>query len=299
MKTRNFYKLNIILLLFLCVFYPVKSFSAPAPIATNPCDSNYYATLSARAWLEAQREITQNQNLILKPDSVFEYTCFDLFLRELADHAANMLSETGSYGSPLSTTSMDTALQNLIGTSLIQYVNLNFETPGYDLLGGHPAATGIDHVPSAITGGTYSCNIMNRVWMAAKCINFVTNSATDGFYTFQEYTTGLDKRHLPSACTPVTAAFATNLTTALGVGPWVQDPVQTYYANTAPPTTCTGTCSCSGTPVPTGIYVYKSGETPYQEHICLQAGCRYHGGGTLYVDSGGTAHTAAAGCYGR
>src|SRR5437016_4882806 len=45
---------------------------------TTPCDPEYMDALEARAYLEAQREVAQNQNYILKPDSVLEYTCFDL-----------------------------------------------------------------------------------------------------------------------------------------------------------------------------------------------------------------------------
>jgi len=246
-------------------------------IADTPCDSLYYETLSSRAWLEAQREVTQNQNIILKPDSVFEYTCFDRFLNELAEHATQMLSESGSYGTPLSTTAMDNALERLVGESLRAYVTTNFEN--FDLLGGHPAGVGIDHTPGStppagpITGGAYTCDIMNRVWQAAKCINFITNSTTDGFYTFQEYVTdAVDKRRLPLiGCGPINTTWVENVTVGLGTGPWSNDPLVTYLDRTTPD------AGCSGTPIPTGINVSRPGGTPtsYPEKICLQPGCRY------------------------
>lgn len=244
--------------------------SAPA-IADTPCDDMYYESLSARAWLEAQREITQNQNLILKPDSVLEYTCFDLFLRELAQHAENMLSETHLFNQPLSPTSMDEALDALIGTSLTAYINANFEQPGYDLLGGHPAGTGIDHTPSAITGGAYSCDIMARVWQAAKCINFITNPLEDGFYTFQEYANSEDKRYLIQRCPSVASLYTANLNAALNSPPWTDDPAQTYLDRIDP-----SRCTLS-TPIPTGVTVTRPvlNPTTYEEHICLPPGCRY------------------------
>ncbi|MCB1784215.1 MAG: hypothetical protein KDI13_09490 [Alphaproteobacteria bacterium] len=256
-------------------FLPQIVTAATPPIASSPCDPLYYKSLSARAWLEAEREITQNQNLILKPDSVLEYTCFDLFLRELATHASNMLSETSLYGSPMSNTSMDNALDDLVGDSLINYINANFEqtaSGSYDLLGGHTAGMGIDHTPTAITGGAYSCDIMRRVWQAAKCINFISDPFEDGFYTFQEYASANDKRHLPDRCTAIGGTWSTNLTTAINSPPWTDDPVKTYLNNLNP-----SLCAAS-TPIPTGIKVNRPVLTPttYDEKICIPPGCRYN-----------------------
>ncbi len=297
---------NLCFFLFLAVFLTpsLGGLKAASIIADTPCDNLYYETLSSRAWLEAQREITQNQNLILKPDSVFEYTCFDLLLSELADHASSLLSETTSFGSGLGTNSMDQALQLLIGNSLIAYINNNYgskDTLGlsYNLLGGHPAAVGIAHAPRTIRGSnSYSCDIMARVWQAAKCINFASNEDTDGFYSFENYALSLDKRILPSLCLPATTAWNTNLATALTSGPWTNDPVQTYFSMTNAQNCSGGTCACTGDPIPTGLMVTRSGypgANSYAEHVCLQPGCRYHPGGAL--NSGGS--TASAGCYGR
>lgn len=52
--------------------------------ADEPCDPAYDRSLKAIGWLHGQREITQNQNLIFKPDSVFEYTCFKKLIDVLA-----------------------------------------------------------------------------------------------------------------------------------------------------------------------------------------------------------------------
>lgn len=246
---------------------------AASGIPDSPCDPKYYESLSARAWLEAEREITQNQNLILKPDSVLEYTCFDLFLRELAQHAQNMFSETSS----LCCTSMDNALDDLIGDSLINYINANYElkTSGgsYDLLGGHPAGMGIDHTPSHITGGAYSCSIMRRVWQAAKCINMISNPMHDGFYTFEEYKSAPfgDNRYLPEACPSVAGTFSANLGVALQSPPWADDPVDTFLDRIHP-----SACAIS-TPIPTGIVVNRPAVAPkiYNEHVCITPGCRY------------------------
>ncbi len=72
-----------------------EGYAASVPITTpaifgsgrNTCDPEFWDVLKDRAWMEAQREVTQNQNLIPRPDSVLEMTCFDSFLDELGSHA--------------------------------------------------------------------------------------------------------------------------------------------------------------------------------------------------------------------
>lgn len=256
------------------LFVQTAEAGAPPAIASTPCDSLYYQTLSARAWLEAQREITQNQNLILKPDSVLEYTCFDMFLEELADHADEMFSETSQFGSPLSTTSMDNALERLVGTSLRNFVTTNFGY--YDMLGGHAAGQTITHtMANPINGGTYTCDMMTRVWQAAKCINFASNPAEDGFYTFQQYSTQPDKRYLPTRCAGPLAAWNANLTTALNTPPWAPDPMQTYLPFIDPNNCVVG--NANNIAIPTGVVVNRTSVAPttYNEHVCIIPGCRY------------------------
>lgn len=283
-------KKSFLILPMLCLAFSLFSNTsafAVSVIADTPCDALYYESLSSRAWLEAQREITQNQNLILKPDSVFEYTCFNRLVSELAAHGTS-----GMMGGP----PLQGALSSVVGASLSSYISNNYSVG--NLLGGHPAAAGVDHNETTIsTGLAYTCDIMDRVWKAAKCINFISTPLSDGFFTFQEYTTHvLDKRPLPSACMPITTNWTANLATALTTGPWTNDPVQTYFAETEPQATCAGNCPCDGDPIPTGITVIRPELTPlsYEEHICLQPGCRYHPGGSLTASV-----TAPAGCYGR
>ena len=53
----------------------------------NTCDPEFFDVMSNRAWLEAQREITQNANLITKPDSVLSLSCFNQFLNTASSYA--------------------------------------------------------------------------------------------------------------------------------------------------------------------------------------------------------------------
>ena len=90
LKKAGFYKdLGLKVGIFLCVAVMAFSVSLSAyaqPV--SPCDPQYMDALEARAWLEAEREISQNKNLIYKPDSVLEYTCFAGFLNEAASNFA-------------------------------------------------------------------------------------------------------------------------------------------------------------------------------------------------------------------
>ena len=249
--------------------------SFAADIADTPCDSAYFDSLEARAWLEAQREITQNQNLIFKADSVLEYTCFDKFANVLARDALSMFSETQRWGLVLDSTHMDNALQALVGQTLIDYIDANF---GHEFLGKRwdfitPKPTGdSDYTPKKIEGGSYKCDIMDRVWKEAKCMDFIEYETKDGFFTFQQYIDDEDKRFFPEKCNE-DDRWAGMLETALTVPPWVDDPVFTHLDRL-------DNINCGKQdfpPIPTGITVRRPITTPkeFEEKICLQIGCHY------------------------
>ncbi|MCD8566610.1 MAG: hypothetical protein LRY36_01590 [Alphaproteobacteria bacterium] len=243
--------------------------SSSSDIAETPCDDEYMKSLESRAWLEAQREITQNQNLIYKPDSVLAYTCFDKF----ANVTANMqswqgFSESNRWGNVITplTTAMDQALQPLVGSSLLSYLNTNFNN-AY-LSGRGPSS----YKSGSISGGSYSCSEMNKVWELAKCYNFQT-LPQDGFFTFEEHSKD-DKRKLPQACTNPSEAWTKQIQ-ASGLEPdtapsWPFDKVEVYYDKLKPEN-----CS-SSTPLPTGVTVTSN--TPglpasWDEKICIIPGC--------------------------
>lgn len=87
----------------------------------NTCDPAFYDVLSDRAWMEAQREITQNQNIITRPDSVLSMSCFDQFLDQQAWYADNFFpgdpqNSAGGFGNifnDLLTTLPDRILSNV------------------------------------------------------------------------------------------------------------------------------------------------------------------------------------------
>lgn len=62
-------------------------FSAIGAEERNTCDMEFMEVLKNKAWMEGQREISQNQNLISRPDSVLTLSCFNKHLDQLAGYA--------------------------------------------------------------------------------------------------------------------------------------------------------------------------------------------------------------------
>lgn len=258
--------------------------------------------LEARAWLEAQREISMNQNLILKPDSVLEYSCFESFL----DHVAgqNLFSEMGCCGAQgLGPNSMDQALTNAVADALDTYISLNF---GHKLMGGRSsildgqgAAPLIDGV---VSGGSYSCDLMQRVWDEAKCTDFFEQSNHDGFFDFA-WLYNKDPRTLNlnspwsasnSCASPVSKIEAdvafnnrSNLYVLPTENPWpsdvvpyIDDPIKPRFDLLLPHGATNpsgGTVDCTTVkPIPTGVCVRRGGNVAeYPDAVCPNPGCHY------------------------
>lgn len=168
----------------------------------SSCDAQYMDALEAKAWLHAQRRITQNKNLILRPDSVLEYSCFDQFLGYIAANPdARRFSENRPaypLWNPVITAvnefSLDIALIETIYIPLITYLQQNFQ---HTYLGGRT-----EPVPGAPPPwGEYNCTAMQYVWSLARCRDYIdefeeTLGAFDGFYDFPWYTAN-DPRVFP------------------------------------------------------------------------------------------------------
>ncbi|MCK6418501.1 MAG: hypothetical protein L6Q57_06135 [Alphaproteobacteria bacterium] len=247
---------------FVTLLAGMAAIAGPALAQTAAtCDPNYYETLKSRAWLEAQREVTQNQNLIAKPDSVLEYTCFDQSMNVLALNANLMFSGSTRWGPVLPPTSMAVALEGLVGSALQTYQTGNFS---HSFLGGRSS---IDHQFKSIAGGAYNCAVMNAVWMQAKCAGFIEKPDTDGFYTFTHYRDNPDKRQLPFPC-PGEARWTPEIQNVETHPGWKQDQVQTFLSQM-------DYKSCaSAKAIPTGIRVMGE-EGEYDEKVCIAPGCHY------------------------
>lgn len=277
----------------------IAAFAQAAP--TTPCDPQFMQAMEARAWLEAQREITQNENLIVKPDSVLEYSCFIGFLNKAAANFQvnginRPFSETDAWQTiGFDTTTTDQSLTQTVALALAAYIDGNFP---HQFLGGRltiPAPKPNGMTMAAVTGGAYTCDVMAQVWEQARCQNFNAITGQDGFRDFLWYSQN-DPRVLPTQLTSCKAMAGSSNLPALytldlneayngnqnmfvlpaGVDGdpdntrYAIDNVQSYFNLILPD-------ACSPAYIPTGVRIFRNGaSTP--DGICPNPGCALTGG---------------------
>lgn len=251
---------------------------AQPALADTTCMPEVMSVIEARGQLEAEREIIQNQNLIAKPDSVLEYSCFEQHMTLAADITGQMFTERewqfGINDAFIDPYTLDRGIYNVVYEALVSYLRDNY---WHQYLGDRSELPSLSMTPG------FSCYAMAYVWNRAKCSNFISpRGAQDGFYTFAEYRDMEDPRNLPEPITcevwpewaaeitdsermsaPITgAATLTAMQDDLIVFPEIFDPDD-----------------CAASPaIPTGIYVPPlAGEPGYEEHMCVAPGCYYNG----------------------
>lgn len=154
--------LGFLIIPFLCAPTMVYAQSAA-------CDPEFEKTIEANAWMEAQREIEVAERLILKPDSVLEYTCFGT--------QVDALAANGRFGLDLSG-----ALNGVVKASLTEYDKNGFQ---YKYAGGTHKDSG-------------TCISMAKIWEFLKCVDF----DEELFLTFDELAKD-DIRTVPMKCTNI------------------------------------------------------------------------------------------------
>ncbi|PZQ44618.1 MAG: hypothetical protein DI551_09715, partial [Micavibrio aeruginosavorus] len=305
--------------------------AASGAIAQQTCDTQVWQTMEARARLETEREIMQNQNLIFKADSILNYTCFDSFAAHASANIGVLFTHTTYFGGAEiipwgEPWGVDFAMDNVVYKSMDPYLTGNFDrgqaaTVG-SYLGGRGQHLGLaapEINPVGSRGRTYACNVMNEVWRAAKCMNFlhVQQFNLDGFFPFINlapteggtavagYETHNDIRQFPTPCansTPITGSTWLDMfrrsrnETAFGTG----DPLYAYHVPLNVAFTQIreklepGAC---GPAILTGVQVIRGvGSTgdKYDDGVCTNPGCVFQKGGTCAAPAGGTVAGAAA-----
>lgn len=250
--------------------------SAPVVPAEIPdsCDPDYMDVLNARSYLEGKREYEQAQRIILKPDSVLEYSCLHIDIDVLGNWGATF-SENGIVraGNPpqfdgginIFGGNLDNAL------SLVVYESLQGFVDSFDHIYGGGTFT---LIPSAGSG----CNPMNIVWFASKCANFdpnwwvdYNNLALADVRTLPEPCAflGLDTDRSTNISAALAAAYPVPATPAASGG---MDLLDAFITET------TGACSGPGnTPVPTGVTVTLNDGTNVSGAVCVIPKCHYNG----------------------
>lgn len=266
---------------------------------TSACDPQYMDALESRAWLEAQREITQNANIISKPDSVLQYSCFSVFM--------------GAAGRALSSYSGGDA-SAFAQTIMSMYLQDNFSHP---FLGGRSSLIMAD-----VLIDNQRCDAMRAVWQEAKCMNMnsllnsgpIQNLGFLGFPFMKNLSFQGDfdlTRPYPltwntaSVCSSLGGELSKTYGNAMNqafngqedfytfpanqekngalydsptLQPYVTDAYNPYMEQILPKgyNTGSGTISCAA-PIYTGITVERVGFSPssYPDAVCPNPGCHY------------------------
>lgn len=272
MCERSFFLLPLISALLLCFVPNLASAQHPGggssitpvpTVADSACDPDYYDTLESRAWLEAQREITQNQNLILKPDSVLQYTCFDKHLGSMKNAATTMFTQ----GSNL----------NDVGQVAHDYVEANFTDVHTQQLGDRSNES--NFLVANSVAQAYSCDEMAKIWQNARCMNFIDEPSSDGFFTLEEYAGFSQDVRFNSTVSPYCAVSSQWQPELDALEPantaWEEDDVKTFLDEIDPEHPSAPNCGSSAS-FSTGIYVYSTHNAgTYFERSCLVLGCVY------------------------
>lgn len=264
---------SIFLSFLAAAVFAVALAAVPAPArAQDPlCDVALYDQMAQRARLQGQRETVTVENLIYKPDSVMEYTCFTRFVEHIPNNLRyasaaffEPIEPDGENHHPRYEVSFDFPAEPLMTVARAPAEQWMFGNFGHNYLGGRVTDT-----PATATPGTnYTCDAMSVIWELAKCQQFAPEDPEDGFYGLQAFTTIDEIRRLPTACT---AAFTADIGTIPALP---ADPVTTNAL--AVVTEC-------GEPIPTGqvINIPRAEGEPasrpaiYEEHICPNPTCTY------------------------
>lgn len=281
---------------FLLIFSVLSTPLRAEVIPGSSCDVDVYKVLSDRAWMEGQREMEIAQKLILKPDSVLEYSCFSQRRNELRQYGMVWSRTPGiTIGSVLETAAVmigaaavmqfilgdSTGFDNIIsdlGNSVIGAIVSNLGGDPLQLLIDNPLPNYLsENFYHSLGGGAYDggavpvCGSMAAIWDFLKCSNF----EEDYFISFDELSTN-DFRSLPRQCSSA-ARNQKWLATIVAAAPQATAPAQPggMDALQLRNDTTLDVVDCSAAPVDTGVMVIEGTATPYPEKVCVAPGCWY------------------------
>ena len=241
--------------------------------AQQACDPQFMDAIEARGFAEASRENAQNQNLIFKPDGVFEYSCFRNHA-PLPQRNARQLFRESSLTYPTT-------------NAVQQYTYTNF---GDIYLNGRYT----DPDPPLTAPPADMCNAIAAIWEISRCMNFYNREDLEGFFDLSHYTAN-DPRQLPPALGACPALPYGSLNMALDIaynynrdvwisGPYarndedyISDPVDTFVGDAASVDMYTaGECE-DAVAIPTGMVVtdYNAPVDSFLEHTCSNPACVY------------------------
>ena len=274
----------------------------------DACDADFMNQIYARSYLEANRDVMISELLIAKPDSVLEYSCFDQQVKNTAEIAGPIFSESPLWSSSgggayttvsnpgdsditinvfMGDTKLDQSLNQVVMASLDNFASENF---AHEFL-NNTSGDGGDITAATVAAAGTACAHMDAVYDLVRCENI--NPATF-FMTFAEIAANDPRDTLTGglqcgATNPITTAGINVANNNAGTYSF-NDPITTYYDNYV--WRASGSFSCSD-PIPTGLIVTQetfnysptgvvtSGTTrEFASYMCPNPGC-YYDPGTL------------------
>ena len=218
------------------------------------------------------------QRIILKADSVLEYSCFHIDVDHLGNQGARF-SENGLVQAAGNPAEFDGGI-NIYGGNLDNALALVVEAPLVQFLSSFSHLYGggtFTIIPPAAAG----CNPMNIVFYASKCENF----DPEWWVRFEDLASD-DIRILPEPCTGYDDGRTTLISAAIGSG-------SSYPGGAAYPSPGAsggidsitpyidemgGACSGAGNdPIRTGVTAKYSDGSTQQDAICVKPGCYFNG----------------------
>lgn len=239
----------------------------PSYAADVACDPQFMDAIEARGFAEAARENAQNQNLIFKPDGVFEYSCFRNHITAVQTNA-DLLFRSTSLSKPTT-------------LPVEQYVYSNFGDVFLNSRYTEPD-------PPLPAPPADMCNAIASVWEISRCINFYNREDLDGFFDLTHYTTK-DPRTLPpklGACSALPYASVNmaidiaynKRTPAWTMPPYLRDD-KDYIADPVDDLDEMYEAGVCGSAIPTGMMVEdpnsSNGNEPFPEKTCSNPACVY------------------------
>ena len=271
----------------------------------DSCDADFMNQIYTRSYLEANRDVMISELLVTKPDSVLEYSCFDQQVKNTAEIAGPLFSESnlwlGSAGGAYSDvanpggsnitlnvfmgdTRLDLSLNQVVMASLDAFADKNF---AHDFLNGN-AGIGGDTIEATVAAAGTACTAMNDVYELARCENI---NATTFFMTFTEIAANDPRDTLPA---DLQCGVTNPITTAAIDVANNKDGLYSFIDVMVPYNELLGVSSCEA-PIPTGLIVKQEKFTygasgyvnldaslsrEFSSYICPNPGC-YYDPGTL------------------
>lgn len=246
---------------------------------SNVCDADFMNQIYGNVFLESQRETISAEAIMLKPDSVMEYTCFD--------QQASLVAVIAPLSFSFPTGALPGLIRGMVLEGLLTYIDENF---WHVFLGG--AAAGLDTtITNVVTLGGYDCPLMKEVHMVAKCSDFGLEAP---FMRFEELIS-FEPRQLPRACTTGTKITPELIALSKNEGGFFVylEEINTYLSKMRPAVTNQSITQArceNQKPIPTGVLIFNvemgtdilgrpveiaGSKYTYEDKVCSNPACSF------------------------